>query len=930
MQQPPPPHRPPYEASPKQHAPVAQAGTPLTLDTGANSHSSSPYFQPTASMGGQTMNFRPFQGSPNLPTTLPAQQLQQSLGVGAAGYGHPRPLMQPAGVPTSMVSSNTGTLAAQSIVNGGVNSQLGTSLGPTAPTGPYPAMGAYAARGSASPMHHTTPGFMTGPPQPPQELRPAYPSTSYHNQASAPSQMMPPEMAQSPVQRPQLQQSQYVSPQVRPMGSTQPSMTSTSPTSLQGAPMQYYQPQQQQQQVAAEIMPIAPLANIGTVSPPVTARHPTMMGYSQAQASGMMAPQHPTGGAGPGGVVYRPQTSSATGSVPPPQVAPPSGASSKINPAAMPNVIAVQEADQAKYMHEGDLFRSSSVTNVLPPLTTTDVPILDDGNCSSRMMRLTSYHIPVSEDLAYSSRLPVSLIIQPFARAHLQEAPVPLVDPGERGPIRCTRCRSYINPFVAFVRGGRSFQCNICGMVNDVPDDYYCQLDHTGRRSDVNERPELLFGAVDFVASKEYIMRTPVAPYLLLSIDCSRAAIQNGSFSTGLRAIRELVEEAVSSPCCGKMAIITFDKSIQVYDMRAAEPQILVMSDVHEPFVPLSDGLFFDPVQAKERVLALLDRLPGLVSETRVIDSCLGAATAFGLEALRRHGGRVVLFASTLPSIGLGMLKNRDGSASAASTDKVNPLHLPQNDYYTKVGKDAATLGISFCIVSTPSAYIDIATIGQLATLTNGKILHYSRFNSDFSGRTLVQDLKTLLQKPFIFDSIVRVRAGSSLQTGEYFGNYSTLNQTDYQFATIDCDQSFAVTFFYDGKLDEREKISFQCAVLHTTAQGQRRIRVLNLAASVSSQLASIFRMADLEALLQFSTKRAISQLSSTPLPTLVQHIHIRSAQILASYRKNCAATMPSGQLVLPESLKLLPVYCLALSKTTAFSQGTDHSLTPN
>lgn len=632
--------------------------------------------------------------------------------------------------------------------------------------------------------------------------------------------------------------------------------------------------------------------------------------------------QFPASNASPGVAAYRPPI--PVGAAPPAQAAPPSGASAKINPAAMPNVVAVQEADQAKYAHEGDLFRSSSVANVLPPLTTTDVPILDDGNCSSRMMRLTTYHVPLTEDMAYSSRLPVSLVIQPFARTHLQEAPVPVVDSGERGPIRCTRCRAYINPFVTFVRGGRSFQCNICSMVSDVPDEYYCQLDHTGRRADANERPELLFGAVDFTAPKEYIMRPPVAPYLLLSIDCSRAAIQNGSFASALRAVRELVEEAASTPCCGKMAIITFDKAIQVYDMRAAEPQILVMSDVHEPFVPLSAGLFFDPVQARDRVLALLGRLPGLVSETRVIDSCLGAAAAFGLDALRRYGGRVVLFASTLPSTGLGMLKNRD-SVAPTPADKVSPLHLPQSEYYAKIGKDAAALGISFCIVSTPSAYIDVATIGQLVALTSGKILHYPRFSSDFSGHTLVQDLKAFLQKPFVFDSIVRVRAGSSLQAGEYFGNYSTLNQTDYQFAAIDCDQSFAVTFFYDGKLDERERISFQCAALHTTAQGQRRIRVLNLAVPVSNQLASIFRMADLEALLQFSTKRAISQLSSTPLPTLIQHFHIRSAQVLASYRKHCAATMPAGQLVLPESLKLLPIYCLALSKTTAFAQGTGH-----
>jgi protein transport protein SEC24 len=41
----------------------------------------------------------------------------------------------------------------------------------------------------------------------------------------------------------------------------------------------------------------------------------------------------------------------------------------------------------------------------------------------------------------------------------------------------------------------------------------------------------------------------------------------------------------------------------------------------------------------------------------------------------------------------------------------------------------------------------------------------------------------------------------------------------------------------------------------------------------------------------------------------------------LAAYRKHCASNLPNGQLVLPDSFKLLPLLCLALSKSTALSQ---------
>lgn len=49
-----------------------------------------------------------------------------------------------------------------------------------------------------------------------------------------------------------------------------------------------------------------------------------------------------------------------------------------------------------------------------------------------------------------------------------------------------------------------------------------------------------------------------------------------------------------------------------------------------------------------------------------------------------------------------------------------------------------------------------------------------------------------------------------------------------------------------------------------------------------------------------------------------------RAAQILACYRKNCASPTSAGQLILPECLKLLPLYISCLLKNDAFSGGSD------
>lgn len=46
----------------------------------------------------------------------------------------------------------------------------------------------------------------------------------------------------------------------------------------------------------------------------------------------------------------------------------------------------------------------------------------------------------------------------------------------------------------------------MCQMVNEVPVDYFCALDASGRRLDHDQRPELSGGSVEYVAPAEYMV----------------------------------------------------------------------------------------------------------------------------------------------------------------------------------------------------------------------------------------------------------------------------------------------------------------------------------------------------------------------------------------------------------------------------------------
>lgn len=173
--------------------------------------------------------------------------------------------------------------------------------------------------------------------------------------------------------------------------------------------------------------------------------------------------------------------------------------------------------------------------------------------------------------------------------------------------------------------------------------------------------------------------------------------------------------------------------------------------------------------------------------------------------------------------------------------------------------------------------------------------------------------------RPAAYDCTTHIRCGSGLQTDLHFGQHVVTEAGDLRFACLDSQQSFATTFIYDARLAEGEKIGFQVAVLYTTFNGQARIRIHNMTLSASADLSNVFKHADLDALVNLTSKQISGQIQDQPLPFLNAQVSSRCAHVLAAYRKHCASTMSAGQLVLPDALKLLPLYMSCLLKQPPF-----------
>lgn len=123
------------------------------------------------------------------------------------------------------------------------------------------------------------------------------------------------------------------------------------------------------------------------------------------------------------------------------------------------------------------------------------------------------------------------------------------------------------------------------------------------------------------------------------------------------------------------------------------------------------------------------------------------------------------------------------------------------------------------------------------------------------------------------------------------------------------------------------ENIYIQVALLYTSCSGQRRLRICNLSLLVTTTIADVFKSSDLDAMMLFFAKQACFKLMDSSPKAVKDNLIHRSAQILAFYRKHCTSPTSAGQLILPESLKLLPLYILCLMKNDAISGGSDMTI---
>ncbi|PWY87907.1 Sec23/Sec24 family protein [Aspergillus sclerotioniger CBS 115572] len=609
----------------------------------------------------------------------------------------------------------------------------------------------------------------------------------------------------------------------------------------------------------------------------------------------------------------------------------------KIDPEQIPSIPRSRDVPAQYYFNHV----YPTMERYLPPPAAIPFVAHDQGNSSPKYARLTLNNIPSTSDFLSSTALPLGMVLQPLARLDPGEQPIPVLDFGDAGPPRCRRCRAYINPFMSFRSGGNKFVCNMCTFPNDVPAEYFAPLDPSGSRVDRMQRPELMMGTVEFLVPKDYWNKEPVGLQWLFLIDVSQESVNRGFLKGVCKGITEALYSEEPSEADGetparripegaKIGIVTYDKEVHFYNLSAQldQAQMMVMTDLEEPFVPLSEGLFVDPYESKNVISALLKRIPTIFSHVKNPQPALLPALNAALSALRPTGGKIVGTIASLPTWGPGALSLRD-DPKVHGTEAERKLFTTEHAGWRETAGHLAEagIGVDMFIAAPSGTYMDVATIGHVPEVTGGETFFYPNFHAPRDIRKLSQELAHAVTRETGYQALMKVRCSNGLQVSAYHGNFVQHTfGADLEIGTIDADKAIGVVFSYDGKLDPKLDAHFQAALLYTSADGQRRVRCINSVAAVNEGGMETMKFVDQDAVVSMVAKEAASKTLDKSLKDIRASVSEKTVDIFSGYRKIFSGSHPPGQLVLPENLKEFSMYMLSLIKSRAIKGGQEAS----
>lgn len=541
----------------------------------------------------------------------------------------------------------------------------------------------------------------------------------------------------------------------------------------------------------------------------------------------------------------------------------------------------------------------------------------------------TLNNVPITASALQKSRLPFAIHLYPFAC----DETIPISQDGII--VRCGMCRAYINPYVR-ISDHKTWQCNLCNRLNELPNQFIYDYNRQ-QYYDLGSKVELTTESIEYLAGQEYTLRTPQAACYLFVFDCSKAATDLGYIPIIAKAIADSLE-SMPGDARATIGFIAYDSNVHYFSFTGTQVVHYVVPDISTEILPCSmDGILVNMTIKRDMIIDfLVQTLPTFPFETnyqQVTDtrSALGPALKAAIKILSPIGGKITIIQAQIPNHGnlddgSILLKREDPAtkknmSSDKNGDYVTPLINPASDFYKNLALECCEHQISVDLFNLSTSYVDLASLSQISKFSAGSVYHYSNtINEKLS--TLVrfnQDFRYNLVRQVGLEAVLRFRYSRGLKINTFHGNFfvRSHNLIVLPNANPDASYGFQVAIEDDLRPDTRF-VFFQASLLYTTPEGERRVRVHTARYPTVATLPEVIYGANQTAIIAMLAKMAVDRSLQASIGEAKEALIGAGVDLLEIYAIADEMRARSYAMGLPENLRLVPLYILALLKHLA------------
>ena len=601
-----------------------------------------------------------------------------------------------------------------------------------------------------------------------------------------------------------------------------------------------------------------------------------------------------------------------------------------------PNHIPRPNQNDEVYINNEKLPFYETAVGTSPPHSTSFYSVKETQNTSCRLIRSTLNSVPISQSLLNETNLLFGLCVQPFAEIPDYEEPVPKVQTGDK-IFRCKQCQGYINNKYKISYSSQNKQiaiCNLCNYENDL------EIDNPGIKSeyfnsDYSNCPELVKPTIDFYAPSNFKSSKLFTPHYLFMIDISENSFQLGLPFYVINSIKTNLE-SFDNVENSYIAFALYDhKNLYFFYAEKDDIRLTIMGDIKDPFCPLSLNKFYLNISKQnEHIEKLIEKINSFIEDKnsksapvrgyRQISTLTGAAIKSGVDSLMENGGRLMIFTPNPCQHGFGACPPRENFNKEKEPQKANPFYPQNEDIFVEIGEKAANNRIvvdQFIFMSTT---YDLSTFSLVSNLSGGHVEFYKYSMDPITIKAMLEklhyDLTRIFTRPNYYGCKFMLRFNMGVDCVEILGPFNKKLGEAFQLGGCDPDYCF----YYNMRINETfrpgQKIDIQLVTLYDDNYSNRFLRTFNITLELTDEISKIFNNAEVDANAKAMIYKEISLMFRTDFNNVRRNLENKIINSFKYYRVKEKSNTPSNQLILPVSIRYLPLYIDSFLKTGILS----------